>query len=52
MDLGRLNKLYEEDEMRRNHEKYKAMVLGKSIENPVFKCDNTVKQWKTKLSYS
>ena len=44
MDLGRIDKSYEENEMRRNHEKYKAMVLGKSRENPVFKCDNTVKQ--------
>ena len=44
MDLGRIDKLCEEIEMRRNHEKYKAMVLGKSRENPVFKCDNTVKQ--------
>lgn len=44
MDLGRIDKSYEKNEMRRNHEKYKAMVLGKSRENPVFKCDNTVKQ--------
>ena len=44
MDLGRIDKSYEKNEMRRNHEKYKAMVLGKSRENPVFKCDNTVQQ--------
>ena len=44
MDLGRIDKLYEENEMRRNNEKYKAMGLGKSREKPVFKCDNAVKQ--------
>lgn len=41
--LGRVDKWFEENEMRRNHEKYgKAIVLGKSTEDPVFKCDNTV----------
>ena len=41
-DFGRIfrymDKRYEENEMRRNHQKYKVMVLRKTTENPVFKC--------------
>ena len=27
-DLRKINKWYEENEMRRNHDKYKAMIMG------------------------
>ena len=40
-DLGRIDRWYEGNEMRRNHEKYEAMVLGKTTEDPVFICENT-----------
>lgn len=36
--VGYMDKWYEENEMRRNHQKYKVMVLRKTTENPVFKC--------------
>ena len=29
-DLGKIDKWYEENEMRRNHNKYRAMVMGKT----------------------
>ena len=41
-DIGRIDGWYEENEMRRNHKKYKVMVLGKTTQNPVFKCENTI----------
>ena len=34
-DLGKIDKWYEEDEMRRNH------VMGKTSRDPVFKCEGT-----------
>ena len=40
-DLGKIDKWYEENEMRRNHDKYKAMVMGKTSRDPVFKCEGT-----------
>ena len=40
-DLGKIDKWYEENETRRNHNKYKAMVMGKTSRNPVFKCEGT-----------
>ena len=40
-DLGKIDKWYEENEMRRNHNKYKAMVMGKMSRDPVFKCKGT-----------
>lgn len=36
--VGYMDKWYKENEMRRNHQKYKVMVLRKSTENSVFKC--------------
>ena len=40
-DLGKIDKWYEENEMRRNHDKYKAMVMGRTSRDPVFKCEGT-----------
>ena len=40
-DLGKIDKWCEENEMRRNHDKYKAMVMGKTSRDPVFKCEGT-----------
>ena len=31
-DLGKIDKWYEENEMRRNHDKYKAMVMERRHE--------------------
>ena len=39
--LGKIDKWYEENEMRRNHDKYKVMVMGKTSREPVFKCEGT-----------
>ena len=36
--VGYMDKWYKENEMRRNYQKYKVMVLRKSTENSVFKC--------------
>ena len=30
-DLSKIDKWYEENEMRRNHDKYKAMIMGKQV---------------------
>ena len=30
-DLSKIDKWYEENEMRRNHDKYKAMIMGKHV---------------------
>ena len=30
-----------ENEIRRNHDKYKATVMGKTSQDPVFKCEGT-----------
>ena len=38
----RIDKCYEEVEMRQNHEKYKARVLEKTTDNPGVESDNTV----------
>ena len=40
-DLGKIDNWYEENEMRRNHDKYKAMVMRKTSRDPVFKCEGT-----------
>ena len=40
-DLGKIDKWYEENEMRRNHDKYKAMAMGKTSRDTVFKCEGT-----------
>ena len=34
-DLGKIDKWYEENEMRRNHDKYKAMVMD-DVTRPCF----------------
>ena len=41
-ELGRIDKCYEEVEMRQNCKKYKAMVLEKTKDNPGVESDNTV----------
>ena len=41
-DLARIDKWYQDNEMRRNHHKYQAMVMEKIQVNPVFSCENTV----------
>ena len=38
-DLDKIDKWYDENEIRRNHDKYKAMVMGKTSRDPVFKCE-------------
>ena len=41
-ELGKTaDKGYEENEIRRNHDKYKAMVIEKTSRDPVFKCEGT-----------
>ena len=40
-DLGQIDKWYEENELRRNHDKYKAMIMGKTSRDPAFKCEGT-----------
>ena len=35
------DKWYEENEMRWNHDQYKAMAMGKTPRHPVFKCEGT-----------
>ena len=40
-DLRKIYKWYEENEMRRNHDKYKAMIMGKTSRDPAFKCEGT-----------
>ena len=39
-DLSRIDRWYEGNEIRRNHDKYKAMVLGTTTEVPAFMCEN------------
>ena len=39
--LASINKWYDENGMRRNPEKYQAMVIGKKREKPIFCCENT-----------
>ena len=41
LDLGKIDKWYEENEIRRNHDKYKAMVMKKTSCHPVFKWEGT-----------
>ena len=41
-DLSRIDWWYEGNEMRRNHDKYKAIVLGTTTEVPTFMCENTI----------
>ena len=41
-DLERIDKWFEQNEMKRNHSKYKAMVMGNTKSNLVFSCENTV----------
>ena len=38
-NLRKIDKWYEENEMRRNHDKYKAMIMGKTSRDPAFKCE-------------
>ena len=40
--LASINKWYDENGMRRNPEKYQAMVIGKKREKPIFCCENTI----------
>ncbi|PFX18773.1 putative RNA-directed DNA polymerase from transposon BS [Stylophora pistillata] len=40
-DLGKIDKWYEENEMRRNHERYRGMIMGKTSRDPNFKCEGT-----------
>ena len=40
-DLGKIYKWYEENEMRRNIDKYKATVMRKTSRDAVFKCEGT-----------
>ena len=40
-DLRKIDKWYEENEMGRNHEKYQAMIMGKTSRDPAFKCEGT-----------
>ena len=49
-DLGKIDKCYEEVEMRQNREKCKAMVLEKTTDNPGVESDNTVIAIENKLS--
>lgn len=46
---SRIDKCYEEVEMRQNHEKYKAMVLEKTTGNPGVESDNTVIALENKI---
>ena len=41
-DLERIDKWFEDNEMKRNHWKFKAMVMGNTQADLVFSCDNTV----------
>ena len=41
-DLGRTDKWYVTNGMKRNHKKYKAMEMGKSEANVTFMCEGTV----------
>ena len=41
-DLGRTDEWYVTNGMKRNHKKYKAMVVGKSEANATFMCERTV----------
>ena len=38
-DLGKTDEWYEENEMRRNHDKYNAMIMRKTSRDPAFKCE-------------
>ena len=40
-NLRKIDKWYEENEMERNHEKYKAMIMRKTSRDPAFKCEGT-----------
>ena len=41
-DLSKIDKWYEENEMRRNHDKYKAMIMGKTSRDPAFKYGTSI----------
>ena len=41
-DHARIDKWYQDNEIRRNHHKYQAMVMEKTQVNPVFSFENTV----------
>ena len=40
-DLGKTDEWYEENEMRRNHDKYNAIIMRKTSRDPAFKCEGT-----------
>ena len=41
-NLRKIDKWYEENEMRRNHDKYKAMIMGKTSRDPAFKYGTSI----------
>lgn len=42
LDLQNVDEWYENNQMKRNHSKYQAIVLGKTKTIPTFKCEDTV----------